>query len=84
MTESVTYQKILREGRAEGRVEGRAEEARRILKRLATRRLGDPSPEVEALIDAIVDLERLEQLADRVLDVSSWQELVGGKTERSD
>ncbi|MBV8486996.1 MAG: DUF4351 domain-containing protein [Planctomycetaceae bacterium] len=82
MTESVTYQKILREGRAEGRVEGRAEEARRILKRLATRRLGEPSPEVEALIDAIVDLERLEQLADRVLDVSSWQELVGEKVQR--
>ena len=32
MKESVTYQKILREGRAEGHAEGRAEEAKRILK----------------------------------------------------
>src|SRR5271157_4029118 len=44
MKESVTYQKILREGRAEGRVEGRAEgraeEARRILRRQGTRRFG--------------------------------------------
>ncbi len=87
MTESVTYQKILREGlakgRAEGRTEGRAEEARRILKRLGTRRLGEPSPEFDAVIDAIVDLERLEQLADQVLDASSWQELIGGKVQRS-
>jgi predicted transposase YdaD len=85
MTESVTYQKILREGLAEGRAkglaegraEGRAEEARRILKRLASRRLGMPSPEFDVLIDAIGDIERLEQLADRVLDVSSWQDLLG-------
>ena len=27
-------------------------------------------------IDAITDIERLEQLAERLLDVSSWQELL--------
>ncbi|MGO9597036.1 MAG: Rpn family recombination-promoting nuclease/putative transposase [Isosphaeraceae bacterium] len=88
MTESVTYQKILREGLAkglaEGRTQGRAEEARRILKRQASRRFGKSSPELDAAIDAITDLERLEQLADRVLDVSSWQELLGATEKPTD
>jgi len=68
MKESVTYQKILREGRAE--------EAKRILKRLASRRFGKPEPLIEAAIDAIADLDRLEQLSDRVLEVTAWEELL--------
>src|SRR5271157_5289117 len=72
MKESVTYQKILREGRAEGR----AEEAKRILKRLGSRRFGQPEPLIEAALDAIADLERLEQLSDRVLEVAGWEELL--------
>ncbi len=108
MKESVTYQKILgegraeglaqgideglakglvegraegrvegrAEGRAEGRVEGRAEEARRILRRLGTRRFGKPDTHIEAALDAIADLERLEQLSDRVLEVKTWDELL--------
>ncbi|MGA7499734.1 MAG: DUF4351 domain-containing protein [Isosphaeraceae bacterium] len=72
MKESVTYQKILREGRAEGR----AEEAKRILKRQGSKRFGQPEPLVEAAIDAIADLDRLEQLSDRVLEVTGWEELL--------
>jgi predicted transposase YdaD len=72
MKESVTYQKILREGRAEGRAEG----AKRILKRLGSKRLGKPEPRIEAEIDAIADLEKLEQLSDRVLEVTDWEELL--------
>ena len=72
MKESVTYQKILREGRAEGR----AEEAKRILKRLGSKRFGKPEPHIEAAIDAIADLDRLEQLSDRVLEVTGWEELL--------
>jgi len=72
MKESVTYQKILREGRTEGR----AEEAKRILKRLGSRRFGKPDAHIEAALDAIADLERLEQLSDRVLEVTGWEELL--------
>jgi predicted transposase YdaD len=72
MKESVTYQKILGEGRAEGR----AEEAKRILKRLGCRRFGKHEPLIEAAIDAIADLDRLEQLSDRVLEVTGWEELL--------
>ncbi|MBV8310477.1 MAG: hypothetical protein JO344_08850 [Planctomycetaceae bacterium] len=68
MKESVTYQKILREGRAE--------EAKTILKRLGSKRFGKPEPLIEAAIDAIADLERLEQLSDRVLEPIGWEELL--------
>ncbi len=68
MKESVTYQKILREGRAE--------EARRILRRLGGKRFGKPDAHIEAALDAIADLERLEQLSDRVLEVTAWEELL--------
>jgi predicted transposase YdaD len=76
MKESTTYQKILREGRAEGR----AEEAKSILKRQGSKRFGTPSPRFEAAIDTIADLERLEQLTERILDVTSWEELIGEGT----
>jgi hypothetical protein len=64
----VTYQKILKEGRAE--------EAKRILKRQGSRRFGKSDAHIEAAIDAIADLDRLEQLSDRVLEVTGWEELL--------
>jgi len=84
MKESVTYQKILREGRAEGIAQGidegiakgLVEGERRILRRQATRRFGKPNAQIEAKLDAIADLERLEQLSDRVHEVGSWDELL--------
>ncbi len=84
MKESATYQKILREGRVEGRAEGRVEGRveglvegeRRILRRLGTRQFGKPNPLIDAALDAISDLDRLEQLSDRVLDVKTWEELL--------
>ena len=71
MEESVTYQKILKKGRR-----GSEEEAKRILKRLGSRRFGKPDAHIEAAIDAIADLDRLEQLSDRVLEVTGWEELL--------
>ncbi|MGO8903810.1 MAG: hypothetical protein ACLQU5_36535 [Isosphaeraceae bacterium] len=68
MEESVTYQKILKMERAE--------EAKRILKRQGSRRFGKPDAHIEAAIDAIADLDRLEQLSDRVLEVTGWEELL--------
>jgi len=58
---SSTYQAILAEGRAQVRAEGRAEGARRFLRRQGTRRFGKPDAHIEAALDAIADLERLEQ-----------------------
>lgn len=78
--ESWLYQDILTkgrgEGRAEGRAEGEAEEARKILLRQGRKRLGEPDPRVASAIAGIANLDRLDGLLDRILDVSSWDELL--------
>ena len=80
MKESSSYQAILDEGRAEGEVRGemRGEmrEATKLLKKLGTRRFGAPDHSVLVAIEAIADLERIEFLLERLLEVSSWEELV--------
>lgn len=93
MRESVTYQEILeegrqegerkgrREGRQEGRQEGRHEgaeaEARRMLLLVGSRRFGPPSPQLQARVDAIRDVARLEDLISGIFDVESWDDLMG-------
>jgi predicted transposase YdaD len=74
MEESVTYQAILRRGRAEGR----AEEAVAVVLRLGTKKFGEPSAAHETALRAVTDLARLERLTDRVLDVNTWDELLAG------
>jgi hypothetical protein len=78
--ESSVYQGILRRGEAKGRAEGEAlglvEGAREALLRLGRRKLGPPSEPVEARIATLADLDRLHDLIDHLLDVSSWDELV--------
>ena len=64
------------EGRQEGLQEGRVEESHRVLLRLGTRKFGPPAPATEAALRAIRDLDHLERLAEAVLSVSSWQELL--------
>jgi predicted transposase YdaD len=76
MRESSTYQAVLDEGRAEGEARGRAEGARRVVLRLGTRRFGPPDRRTRAALQAIADVEQIEQLGDRVLDASSWAELL--------
>jgi predicted transposase YdaD len=77
MKESAMYQLILEEGLVKGREEGRIEEARKLLRRLGERRLGPMTPEIRVRIEAISDVDRLDELIDRVLEVSSWEELLG-------
>jgi predicted transposase YdaD len=77
--DSTTYQEIHRDGKAEGRTEGHIEEARRILLRLGTKRFGTPEASVLAALEAIGDVDRLEDLGDRILDadVLDWSGLLG-------
>jgi hypothetical protein len=72
MKESTTYQYILREGKAEGRVE----EVRRILLRQGQKRFGAPPAAVTDTLESLSDLDRMERMADRVLEIASWQELL--------
>jgi hypothetical protein len=55
---------------------GEIEEARKILLRQGRKKLGQPDEPVAAKIAAISDLDRLNLLLDRILDVSSWDELL--------
>jgi predicted transposase YdaD len=70
MEESVTYQAIVRKGGLR--------EAHAILLRQGRKRFGPPEPDITAAVEAITDLDRLERLSERLLDVSSWQDLLAG------
>ena len=70
--ESSIYQDIFAKGRAEGEVEGTRED----VLRLGRRKLGPPGEAVEVRIAALSDLDRLHRLLDRILDASTWDELL--------
>ncbi len=72
MKESSTYQYILREGEAQGA----AKELRKILLRQGQKRFGAPPAAVVQTLESLSDLDRMERMADRVIEVSSWQELL--------
>jgi hypothetical protein len=76
MRDSSTYQAIVEEGRVEGRAEGRADEARALLVYLGTRRFGPPDASIRDALDAVRDPERLDGWCKRLLDATSWAELL--------
>jgi hypothetical protein len=78
--ESSVYQDIFAKGEAKGEARGRAEgsvaQARDDVLRLGRKRFGQPNENVSARIDAIDNLAQLLFLHDRILDVSTWAELL--------
>jgi predicted transposase/invertase (TIGR01784 family) len=78
MRESVIYQDILAEGKTEGLVEGktegRIEEAKGLVIRLLTRKLGNINPNLLAKIEAL-PLERVESLGEDLLDFTVISDL---------
>jgi predicted transposase YdaD len=98
MKESVTYQAILEAGRAEGeargeargeakgRAEGEAKgktaEARRMLLLLGREQFGEPSAQVQAILDGLTDVALLERLTLQLKHATSWQELLGKPSSR--
>jgi predicted transposase YdaD len=76
MRDSLTYQAILEEGREEGREEGQVRGERRLLLRLGTARFGQPDAVAQSRLDTIADIVEIERLAERMLTVSSWSELL--------
>jgi predicted transposase YdaD len=69
MKESSTYQAILAEGRTEA--------LQKTLLRQGRQRFHNPPSEaVQAAIQTITDAGRLERMTERLLIVSSWQELL--------
>jgi len=82
LEDSTTYQAVLTKGKIEGKVEGKAEGTiegeHKVLLRQGIKRFGPPNPAIAASLKAITDTERLDGLAERILDVGSWDELLAG------
>ena len=80
LEDSVTYQDIIAKGEAIGRAkveaEGRAETAQKWLIRLERKKFGEPDAETLNILQSLTDLERLEQLLYRLLEVETWVELL--------
>ena len=53
-----------------------ARRSRAILLRLGRKRFGAPHARTVAALEAITDLAQLEELNERLLDASSWEELL--------
>jgi hypothetical protein len=50
--------------------------ARSLILRQGKKRFGPASASVEAALQAVNDRDRLEQIAERVLDATSWDDLL--------
>jgi predicted transposase YdaD len=78
--ESSVYQDIFAkgetEGRTEGRAEGRVEEAREAVLTVGRKRLGQPEDGVIRQINAMDEVNQVNSLLVRILDVSSWDDLL--------
>ena len=72
MRESVTFQAILEEGEQTGRIK----ELHRMILRLGRVRFGEPDEAIRNQIEAIRDIVVLEDLSERLVVVSSWDELM--------
>ncbi len=82
LKDSSFYQVLLKEGKELGLEEGlrlgQLKEARKLLIRLGRARFGRLPNPTRAVIEGIDDLERLEQLSERILTATSWDDLLAG------
>jgi predicted transposase YdaD len=74
--ESSVYQGIFAKGEAKGLAEAEVKARRNILLRQGRRKWGEPDESVLARIAAIGDLGRLNLLSDRILDATTWDDLL--------
>jgi predicted transposase YdaD len=71
--ESSVYQEIFAQREAKGEARGEAREA---VLTVGRKRLGPPEEGVIRQINAMVEVNQLNSLLVRILDVSSWDELL--------
>ncbi len=84
MTDSVTFQAILEQGRAQGREQGleqgleqgKLQEGINVVIRLGCKRFGPADSSTIASIEQVTDLSQIERFVDRLLEVNSWKELL--------
>ena len=58
--------------------EGGIAASRRTILSLGQRQFGAATPRIVAKLESIVDQAKLEAIIDRILDVSSWEDLLAG------
>jgi hypothetical protein len=76
LEDSTTYQFIFQKGLTEGLSQGRLEEAQSLILLQGSKRFGQPPTTIVTAIRAIAEHERLVRLAARVLDATSWNDLL--------
>jgi hypothetical protein len=76
MEDSTTYQFILQKGMRQGVTQGQLQGQKTLLLRQGTKRFGPPTEANAAALQAIDDPERLERLADKILEARGWDELL--------
>ena len=76
MEESKIVNGWIAKGGARGEARGLVQGAQNAVLRLGKKRFGPAPAGVEAAIQAVTDRDRLEQIADRVLDATSWDDLL--------
>lgn len=77
MKKSVMYQAIVRAAFILGFAQGQLSEARKVLLRLGQSQFQkEAPPHVQSQVEAMQDLDRLEQLILRVTQARSWHELL--------
>jgi predicted transposase YdaD len=77
MEDSVTYQAIVARGRSEGIAEGTIQGLRRAILALGEHKFGPARGAVRTALEEIHDAAQLEHLSVRLLNVNSWEELLG-------
>ena len=63
---------------AEVEKKGQLAASRRMILSMGRRKFGVPKPDVETTLEGITDQAKLESIADRLLDVSTWEDLLAG------
>jgi hypothetical protein len=80
MITSPFWDEIRAEGRVEGRAEGLVEGVRTTVLRLGRQKFRKaPTKKQKQALEHIMDIEQLEALAERLLSVDSWAELLNGQ-----
>jgi hypothetical protein len=68
LEDSTTYQGIMRRGQARGRQD--------TLLEMGQKRFGPPTTQAEAAVRATADIDRLRRMAERIFDVTGWDDLL--------
>jgi hypothetical protein len=75
LEDSTTYQWLIRRGVQQGEQQWRAAEASSMLLKQGRKKFG-LDPTAEPRLKAITDIDRLERMAERIFDATSWDDLL--------